>query len=202
MINTIVLDIGGVLAHFGWKEYLRGCGYGEETFQRVANATVRNKLWSEWDRGRLKEAELIELHCKQDPGVEKEIRDFFEHIFIMVREYDYTHDFVRRLKENGYRIYLLSNYGRQHFEKCRAQDFSFLPYIDGKIISYSVNYIKPEPEIYEALIKKYGINPSEAVFLDDVQANLEGAEHFGFHTVLFGDYNQALEALKSLGVRI
>lgn len=202
MIKTIVFDIGGVLAYFGWKEYLISRGYSEEMIQRIANATVQNSLWYEWDRGSQKEADLLEIFCRQDPGVENEIRDFINHIFIVVKEYDYTNSFVKQLKDNGYKIYLLSNYGRSHFEKCAKDDFTFIPYVDGGIISYTVNHVKPEPEIYEALIEKYQINPEEAVFLDDMKTNLEGAETFGFHTVLFQSYEQALKDLRALGVRI
>jgi putative hydrolase of the HAD superfamily len=201
MIRTIVLDIGNVLAHFGWKEFFRDRGYDEDTYQRLCKATVQNKLWKEWDRGSREEAELIELCIRQEPGLEKELRDFFDHLLTMVKEYDYTNGFVKQLKDNGYKVYLLSNYGRWHFEN-DSKNFSFIPYVDGAIISYTIKRIKPEAENYEALIKKYDINPSEAVFLDDVQENLEGAIPFGFQTILFKNYAQALEELRKLGVHI
>jgi putative hydrolase of the HAD superfamily len=201
MINTIVLDIGNVLAHFGWREYLLSCGYEEEIFDKVSEATVLSSVWKEWDRGAREEAELIEICCQREPGAEKEIRLFFEHVLSMVKEYDYSADFVRCLKENGYKVYLLSNYSRWHFENNKV-DFKFIPYVDGGIISHEINYVKPEAEIYEALINKYTINPVEAVFLDDVQENLEGAKPFGFHTILVQSQEQALDDLRKLGVRI
>jgi putative hydrolase of the HAD superfamily len=52
------------------------------------------------------------------------------------------------------------------------------------------------------LIGKYDINPEEAVFLDDNQANLEGAKVFGFHTIQVTEFDQALEDLRKLGVNI
>jgi putative hydrolase of the HAD superfamily len=201
MINTIILDIGNVLAKFGWKEYLYGCGYDEDLIQKIGNATVQSKVWKEWDRGVKEEAELIELCCRVAPNIEKEVRTFFEHILEMVKEYEYSKEFVQKLKSNGYKVYLLSNYARWHFLSDR-ENFKFIPYVDGGIISYEVNYIKPEAQIYEALIKKYDINPSEAVFLDDVQENLDGAVPFGFHTILVKNQEQTLEDLRSLGVKI
>lgn len=201
MIDTIVLDIGNVLAHFGWKEYIRSKGYSENIYNRICNATVGSKLWKEWDRGSHKETELIELCHAQEPDLEEEIRDFFDNLHYMVKEYDYTHHFVKGLKENGYRVYLLSNYGRWHFENDK-NNFSFIPYVDGGIISYTINYVKPEPEIYQALIEKYQINPIKAVFLDDVQENLNGAKAFGFHTIQFKNYVQALEDLRIMGISI
>ncbi|MHB8130137.1 MAG: HAD family hydrolase [Mobilitalea sp.] len=201
MINTIVLDIGNVLAHFRWEEYLKECGYEEDIIRKISNATVRSELWLEWDRGVQEEAELIELSCIQEPSVEKEIRAFFDNIFSFVKEYDYSAEFVQKLKANGYHVYLLSNYSSWHFN-IHKENFEFIKYVDGGIISYEVQHVKPEAEIYEALIKKYDINPLEAVFLDDLQINLEGAKPFGFHTILVKSYEQAIEELRQLGVRV
>jgi putative hydrolase of the HAD superfamily len=118
----------------------------------------------------------------------------------LAKEYDYSVDFIKQLKVNGYRVYLLSNYGRRHFQ-LDQHNYKFMKYVDGGIISYQVQHIKPEPEIYEALIKQYHINPMEAVFLDDLQENLDGAKPFGFHTILVKTQEQAVDDLKKLGVR-
>lgn len=201
MITTVVLDIGNVLAHFGWKEYIRGCGYPQEICERIFNATVQGRLWKEWDRGSRREEELIEACIGLEPELETEIRDFFDHLLSMVEEYDYSYDFIKKLKDNGYQVYLLSNYGRWHFEN-DSKNFSFLPLVDGRIVSYTIHHIKPELEIYQALIDKYQIDPGKAVFLDDVAENLKGAETFGFHTILFRNYDQATNELRKLGVRI
>ena len=201
MINTVVFDIGNVLAHFGWKEYLQSCGYEDEIFQRISKATVLNKLWFEWDRGLQEREKLIELCCQQDPGVEIQIREFFGNIHKFIIEYDYSEDFVKQLKENGYKVYILSNYSKASYEH-DSKSFKFIKHIDGAIISYRINHVKPEPEIYKALIDTYQINPEEAVFLDDLQPNLEGAKAFGFQTVLMQSYDQAREDFRKLGIRI
>lgn len=201
MINTIVLDIGNVLAHFRWKEYLQDCGYEEEIKKRVADATIHSNRWRELDRGVVGEDVLMAECIEQDPGVEKEIRTIFQDIVELVKEYDFSADFVQDLKKNGYKVYLLSNFSKKLFE-IDQHIFRFLNYVDGGIISYKVKHIKPEPEIYQELINTYDINPTEAVFLDDLQENLEGAKKFGFHTIQVYDHEQALEDLRNLGVRI
>lgn len=201
MINTIILDIGNVLARFGWREYFENCGYDEETMQGVINATVMSKFWKEWDRGSREETEIIEQCINHAPQYEKEIKAYFDTILTLVQEYDYTEEFVKRLKENGYKLYLLSNYNKWHFEN-DSKRFQFMNYVDGGIISYQVQHVKPEPEIYEALIRKYDIKPEEAVFMDDLQENLDGAKVFGFHTILVQSHEQTLLDLRKLGVKI
>jgi len=44
---------------------------------------------------------------------------------------------------------------------------NFLPEMEGGILSYKVHLIKPEPEIYQLLLKRYGLKAEESVFLDD-----------------------------------
>lgn len=201
MITTIVFDIGNVLAHFGWKEYLQSCGYEEELLNRISAATVRNPMWNEWDRGCREAADLIEECCRQNPEIEGEIRVFFDNVFSLVQEYDYAPGLVKQLKDNGYKVYVLSNYSKYIFEHDR-EEFQFLQYVDGGVISYQLKHVKPEPEIYEALINTYGINPEQAVFIDDLPDNLEGAKPFGFHTICKQSYEQMLHELREKGVTI
>ncbi len=201
MINTIILDIGNVLAHFRWKEYLEDCGYSQEKRERIANATVLGGFWNEWDRGVRDEEEFIAESIAMDPEMKQEILTFYDSFDKIVREYEYSADFVRRLKENGYKVYLLSNFSKKHFELSKPH-FKFLNYVDGGIISYQVKIIKPEPEIYQTLIEQYQIVPEEAVFLDDLLANLEAAKPFGFHTIRVQNQEQTLKDLRELGVRI
>ncbi|BCJ93317.1 haloacid dehalogenase [Anaerocolumna cellulosilytica] len=201
MIKTIVLDIGQVLAHFRWQEYLQDCGYDEETIRKIGNATVLGKYWGEQDRGAIREEELIKLCCDLEPEVTEEIRKFFEDITLTVREYPYAEQFIKDLKSNGYKVYLLSNYGDRNFQYAK-EHFRFVPCADGGVISYEIKHIKPEPEIYQALLDKYQFNPKEAVFLDDSLANLEGAKAFGFSTIHVTNFNIALEELRNLGIKI
>ena len=75
---------------------------------------------------------------------------------------------------------------------------SFMPLIDGGVISYEVKSVKPEPGIYEALIEKYDLVPEECVFLDDRPDNVEAAKKKGFHGIVAEGYEQASEALNNI----
>lgn len=199
MITTIILDIGQVLAEFGWKEYTENLGFSEEVTTRLQKATVLSKWWNEVDRGKMSDEQLIAACCQEDPKLEKEIKQFFKGIEYIVKEYDYAPNFIIALKEAGYQVYILSNYGKRPFSYARER-FKFLPLVDGSVISYEVNYIKPEKEIYEILLKKYKLVPQKAVFLDDRLENVEAAKAFGIKGIQFTSLNQALKELQELGV--
>lgn len=115
--------------------------------------------------------------------------------------YEYAERWMKRLKEQGYKIYLLSNYGRTAFNMSKPQ-FTFLKYVDGGVISYQVEITKPDDRIYMILCQKYGISPNEAVFIDDNKNNLEAADKLGFNTVLHESEKSSAEKFRSLGIEV
>lgn len=199
MITTIIFDIGNVLADFTWEAHYRSFGYSEEILQRLADATVKNPLWNEYDRGVMSDEEIIRGFIENDSGIEKEIRETLRDKGTMVVRNDYAIPWIQKLKEKGYRCLYLSNFSKSSHVQC-APSLDFLPYMDGGILSYQEKIIKPMPEIYQLLIDRYGLKPEECVFLDDTKHNLDAAEKFGIHTIHFQNQEQAIEELRKLGV--
>lgn len=199
MITTIIFDIGNVLADFTWEEHYRSFGYSEEILERLAKATVKSELWNEYDRGAMSDEELIEGFIKNDPGIEKEIRESLRDKTSMVIRNDYAIPWIQKLQRKGYRCLYLSNFSKSAHVDCAAA-LDFIPYMDGGILSYEEKVIKPMPEIYRLLIDRYSLVPEECVFLDDTKRNLDAAEKFGIHTILFQNQAQAIEELEKLGV--
>lgn len=199
MIKTVIFDIGNVLAGFAWEEYFRSFGYSEEIFQRLAKATVESRSWQEHDRGALSDEEIMDLFIKNDPGIEKELRETLDNIDGMLVRYDYAIPWIQELKEKAYQVLVLSNFAHKAYEDCRDV-LDFLDYVDGGILSFRDKMVKPEPEIYQLLMDRYHLKPEECVFLDDTEKNLPPAEAFGMHTVHFKDRGQAVEELRKMGV--
>lgn len=199
MITTIIFDIGNVLADFAWEAYYRSFGYGEEMFQRLAKATVLNPLWNECDRGVMSNEEILQGFIDSDPEIEEEIRKAVRYIGPMVTRNDYAIPWIQELQGKGYRCLYLSNYSERGHREC-AEALDFIPYMDGGILSYQEQLIKPMPEIYQRLIDRYELVPEECVFMDDTLRNLEAAEKFGIHTIHFQNKAQAIEELQKLGV--
>ena len=67
----------------------------------------------------------------------------------------------------------------------------FLPLLEGGVFSCDVKLIKPQREIYECLAKKFHLNSSECVFLDDIERNIQAARDFGFNAIQFVTFQQA-----------
>ena len=201
MIHTIIIDIGNVLANYRWKEYLHAFGFSQEVEKAVADAVFLNPIWKEFDRGVMKEEAIIMKCIQHRPQYEKEIREIFQDMSDLVVEYDYAQNLVKCLKQQGYQVYVLSNYGKTLFEHAK-KTFQFLKEVDGGIISYQVQKIKPDAAIYEELLNKYKICAEEAVFLDDTVENLEQAACMGIKTVHVTSYESIIEGLQTYGITI
>lgn len=87
-----------------------------------------------------------------------------------------------------YNSFLLSNSNPIHWNK--SVDF-FFPlsghapeyYFDKMFISYKLGMIKPDPQIFNTLIRETGIRPEETLFIDDSANNCKAAEEFGIRTL-------------------
>ncbi len=200
MIKNIVFDIGNVLASFRWRDLFHELGFEGDAFDKIAAATVLDaKMWNEFDRSLIPDEEIIANCISKAPEYEPEIRKLFNTTAGLVEEYSYSYDWIKGLKDRGYRVYLLSNYGKTSFEAAREKKrLSFLPLVDGAVISYEVQIIKPEAAIYKTLLEKYGLNAKECVFLDDREDNIAAAEQLGFRGIVVKTGEQAQEELEEL----
>ena len=200
MIRSVVFDIGNVLASFRWKELFAELGFNGEKFDRIAAATVLHPtMWNEFDRSLMSDEEIISRCIRREPDYEKEIRQIFSQTEYLVEEYDGSYAWIKELKEQGYKVYLLSNYGKTSFEAAKEKErLSFLPLADGSVISYEVQMVKPEPGIYEALLVKYQLRAEECVFLDDKPENVEAAKKFGMYGIVVEHQEQAKTELQRL----
>jgi putative hydrolase of the HAD superfamily len=100
------------------------------------------------------------------------------------------------LKAGGTRLALLSNAGPDYGSYFRAGplgDFFAACYVSGEL-----GLLKPQPEIYRHALDDLGISAAEAVFIDNREANVRGAEALGITGHLFTDVTGLRAFLTSL----
>lgn len=95
---------------------------------------------------------------------------------VVYKERDYYEDtlnIINTLRNNGKKVYLLSNLRKIDFEYLKKDiDISIF---DKTYLSYEMNLIKPQKEIYETVIEDLNINPNNIYFFDDNSANINSA---------------------------
>lgn len=187
-MKALIFDLGMVLIHFRWRDFLTDMGYEGEKKEGLARAMFQNPLWTEFDRGVMGDENVIAQMQLESPQYAEDIERIWqkENFVNICHPFDYSEELIRTLHEMGYKIYVLSNYGKTLLGLNRAK-YTFLNYVDGGVFSCDVKLLKPDDAIYQELIEKYGIDPENAVFFDDLEANCEGARRAGITAVQVTD---------------
>jgi 2-haloacid dehalogenase len=87
-------------------------------------------------------------------------------------------DLVERLDAAGVPLFAITNFGHEFWEGFRSTQPIFDRFRD-IIVSGTEKLMKPDPAIYALAIDRFGIDPAGALFIDDVAANIAGAESVG-----------------------
>ena len=187
-MKALIFDLGMVLIHFRWRDFLTDMGYAGEKKEGLARAMFQNPLWTEFDRGVMGDENVIAQMQLESPQYAEDIERIWqkENFVNICHPFDYSEELIRTLHEMGYKIYVLSNYGKTLLGLNRTK-YTFLNYVDGGVFSCDVKLLKPDDAIYQELIEKYGIDPENAVFFDDLEANCEGARRAGITAVQVTD---------------
>jgi 2-haloacid dehalogenase len=197
---AIIFDFGGVL--LDWSPY-----YLYDRFFNADHAAIDRFLaevgFSEWnaqqDLGRPFSVAVAELSAR-----------FPQHAD-MIRAYDElcvesikgpiqaTVDILQTLRQAGYPLYGLSNWSKEKFQLIQPK-YDFLSWFDTIVLSGEEKIAKPDPRIYEILLKRIGRTASECLFIDDSKTNIAAADQLGFQTILYRSPEQLHSELKQSGV--
>lgn len=184
MIKNIIFDLGNVLINFRPLDYvytkIADCQRANEVYQSI----FKSPEWLMLDRGIVTEDEAINTLCERNPDLNKPIRLVMTDWYHMLTLMEDVLDIVKELKSIGFNIYFLSNYQLLAYEHVRKV-YSIFDYFDGGVFSFEEKLLKPEPAIYEKLIRTYEIEPCESIFIDDTKDNVESASAIGFNAILF-----------------
>jgi 2-haloacid dehalogenase len=93
---------------------------------------------------------------------------------------------VERLDAAGVPLFAITNFGHEFWEAfCPTQPI--FGRFQGIIVSGTEKLMKPDPAIFRLAIDRFGIDPAGALFVDDVAANVAGAEGEGMAGHVFID---------------
>lgn len=197
IIRNVVFDVGQVLLEFDWKGFIAAMGISDTKQKQLSNITLGNiEHWNQHDRG-MSDEEFIEKSVQLEPDIRPEIEYYMKNIGTVVKEYDYSVPLIKELKNRGYMVYILSNYGITPF-KYAHQHMNFFKEVDGMVISSDVGIVKPDRGIYEKLFEKYKLLPGECVFIDDRADNIEAAKNLDMSGIVFKNIEQLLKELRNI----
>nr|WP_206377070.1 HAD family phosphatase [Sphingomonas sp. G-3-2-10] len=110
-------------------------------------------------------------------------------------------EIVAELAARDVPLFAITNFSGEFWPPFRAsQEAVFAPFRD-VVVSGDEKLVKPDPAIYALALKRFGLDASQAVFVDDNLANVESSRAAGIHTVHFTDaaaFRAELERLELL----
>lgn len=197
MIDSIIFDIGNVLARFCWEDSFHKILNNDE-FDKIAKVSVLDeKAWILLDKGVQDFDKLIDVYSKTIPELKEKMTSAILQTYADIKPFDYSYNWVKSYKDRGFKCYILSNYGKIPYELSIPR-FDFRNLMDGELVSYQVKLTKPDKEIFKTLCTKYNLTPENSIFIDDNTNNINAANEFGINAVLFTEYKKAVDEIEDI----
>lgn len=197
--------MGGVLLDWNPRHLYRKLIADPRDMERFL-ATVTTSEWHQvQDHGGDPVESTRRLQAK-NPGQEALIAAFYDRFDEMCdHAFSDMADLVERLHLAGTPLYLLSNAPRFLDAWLRGPAHGRHPFLGrfrDYVVSGAVGCAKPQPEIYDLVCRAGSFHPADAVFIDDVLANVEGARSFGMSAIHHRSADETARALRTMGFPI
>lgn len=109
---------------------------------------------------------------------------------------------LRDLKAAGYGVWGLTNWSHETFHFAFEKFPQLAELLQGTVVSGVEKMHKPNADIYELTLSRFGLAAGNCVFFDDTAKNVVGAEKVGIHAFRFSNAEQARADLATLGVAL
>lgn len=180
MINTIIFDFGDVFINLKKETSL-------DEFNKLGLHGPNEDLLAHndlFEKGQITEIQFIECFKKYipDAGINEIIKAWNS----VIGDFPLHRLEFLQLLSTKYRLFLLTNTDSIHinrFEHKVGMSFysDFYRCFEKVYYSYEMGMRKPDPEIFNTLMRKHDLSPKRTLFIDDKKNNTDVAESLGFH---------------------
>lgn len=202
MIRNIIFDMGGVLLDYNPPRYISYLTADEADAALLLREVFNSVEWFRLDHGTIGQEEAAAAMRSRLPArLHDAVERLIEWWKLEVRPVEGMAELLEELKSLGYGLYLLSNASVRHPEY-----FDRLPsaqYFDGRFVSAFYKLLKPQYDIYHAMLREFDLKAEECFFVDDSIANIEAAYCVGISGAIFdGDVERLRALLNRAGIPV
>ena len=201
MIKAICFDLDGVYFLDGKANFiaeLEKLGISNEEAKRVflksdemnkqyKHGTLTDEQYWTWALGEWK--------------LDKSVNDIVDLLIQGYKINEPAVDYVKKIKQAGYKPVICSNNFPARI-KGLDQRFNFLAAFDAAMFSYECGISKPNRAIFEELVKRSQVLPTEIVYSDDDETKMSGAQELGINTVVYTNFENFVAYLNTHGVNV
>lgn len=196
-IRAALFDLGGVVFEsplHSISSFEADQGLPPGTVARIVTDAGGDGAWARHERGEIS-AETFERGLREEArqwGVDLDVAEMMRRIEADIAIRPRMLEAVRRLRGEGIAAAAVTN-NWKGLEAPSVED-----HFEIVVESCVEGVRKPEPEIYRRTLSRLGVEPCEAVMLDDIGANLKTALNMGMTTIKVTDPTDALRELGAL----
>lgn len=184
-IDTIVLDLGGVLLNISFGATEKAFeAIGLKNFQQYFSQYQASPLFEQLETGTVSEHEFYSFFRKET-GLKVDDETITEAWNAMLLDFPPARIKWLRSLEGRYRVFLYSNTNSIHHEAFQLKFSAEFPgkpfdlHFEKAYYSHIFGKRKPYLDAFQALIADAGINPATTLFIDDTSTNVEAARQVG-----------------------
>ncbi|MBQ9138955.1 MAG: HAD-IA family hydrolase [Alistipes sp.] len=194
-MKNIVFDLAGVV----FARNVARCPQSlMDYFYFINSGEAMPEFWNDYDRGTRDIDSVAECLAAFRGSDFETAKSMMLSAITYQEQVVPTAELIAELKQAGYRLFVLSNMSKEYIAYLRRMDV--YRHFEGEIISCETGLIKPEKAIYELLLQRYSLDPSQTIFIDDRAENVAAAAEVGITPFHFDRNNpeKSCEQLRDL----
>lgn len=182
MIKNIIFDLGGVLIDWNPKNVFKEIFPNDEQTTLFLEHICKYSWNLKQDEGRLL-SDATSILQSQHPEWHNEIAAYYgKWEQMLVGPITESVTILEELVNNPkFKVLALTNWSAETFPIAKSR-YAFLDWFEGIVVSGDEKCIKPNRRIYDIILNRYQLKPSESLFIDDNLDNTKAAALLGIKT--------------------
>jgi epoxide hydrolase-like predicted phosphatase len=188
-VKNIIFDFGGVIIPIDPMAYARGMiALGCKDISGLHERFMKEQVYARFEKGEMSPGEF---RMMLRSGLENHATD--EQLdgawnLILGEIPPHRVNFIEKIKSK-YRTFLLSNTNKIHYDHyqeqfCKTYGYDSLDNLfENAYYSFQLKLYKPDPAIFEYVLKDSSLDPAETLFIDDYLTNVEAAKQLGLQVI-------------------
>ena len=189
-VKNIIFDMGRVLLKFDPNVSLTAFCNQPEDRELIYKELFEGPEWVWADEGKITNGQRYDLVKERLPKrLHKSLKLVVENWDMCMEPVEGAIEFYQYVKEKGFHTYVLSNACNRFYSYFpKSYDLNSF---EGIVVSSDVKMIKPDPSIYDYILKTYQLKAEESLFIDDLEINVAAARKAGMKGFVFrNNYDQ------------
>lgn len=201
MSKAVIFDVGRVLFHWDLRHLFAKLIADEAELERFVSSAITPEWHFQHDEGRPL-AEMVEERIDEFPEHQALIRAYATRFNETIPgPVEGMIELVEELHAVGAPLFVITNFGHEFWQLFRPTQPIFDRFRD-ILVSGTEKLVKPDPAIYRLALERFGLDAGEALFIDDREDNIAGAESVGIAGHVFRDATTVRAWLRGQGLPI